>query len=128
MAVLEQPDAATAAHLAATQPSGSAVDDSDVAVLSSVVHKRQTVSGLGVFTAFEDGRVRVRFNDRTLVSIDRWHRQAEVLHRDGKRAIVSVRLTSLLADPPAPSNIALCGCIMPVAQERACIVRRSHIL
>lgn len=97
MAVLEQPDAATAAHLAATQRSGSAVDDSDVAVLSSVVHKRQTVSGLGVFTAFEDGRVRVRFNDRTLVSIDRWHRQAEVLHRDGKRAIVSVRLASRIS-------------------------------
>ena len=91
LTALEQPEAATAAKLAASQSDGAADADSDAAVLSSVVHNRQTVSGLGVFTAFEDGRVRVRFNDRTLVSVDRWHRQAEVLHRDGKRAVVSVR-------------------------------------
>ena len=65
-------------------------------LLSSTVKARQTVSGCGVFTAFEDGRCRVRFNDRTLVSLDRWHRAAEVLHRDGKRVTVSVRCA-----PPA---------------------------
>ena len=70
----------------------TAPDASDAAILSSEVHKRQSVSGVGVFTAFEDGRVRVRFNDRTLVSIDRWHCNAEVLQQDGTRVTVSVRL------------------------------------
>lgn len=66
-------------------------------MLSSTVHARQTVRGVGVFTAFEDGRVRVRFNDRTIVSVDRWHRAADVLHRDGSRGAVSVRSRLLLA-------------------------------
>jgi hypothetical protein len=59
-------------------------------VKSSEIKAKQTVRDLGVFTAFEDGRIRVRFADRTIVAIDRWHRFAEIVHRDGTIGTVSV--------------------------------------
>ena len=59
-------------------------------VKSSEIKAKQTVRDLGVFTAFEDGRIRVRFADRTIVAVDRWHRFAEVVHRDGSTSTVSV--------------------------------------
>lgn len=73
-------DAAAAAAARVQQP-----------VKSSEIKAKQTVRDLGVFTAFEDGRIRVRFADRTIVAIDRWHRFAEVVHRDSTTGTVSVR-------------------------------------
>lgn len=60
-------------------------------VKSSEIKAKQTVRDLGVFTAFEDGRIRVRFADRTIVAVDRWHRFVEIVHRDGTTGTVSVR-------------------------------------
>lgn len=84
MAVLErravEADAAAAAAARVQQP-----------VKSSEIKAKQTVRDLGVFTAFEDGRIRVRFADRTIVAVDRWHRFVEVVHRDGTTGTVSVR-------------------------------------
>jgi Domain of unknown function (DUF4520) len=72
-------DAAAAAAARVHQP-----------VKSSEIKAKQTVRDLGVFTAFDDGRIRVRFADRTIVAIDRWHRFAEIVHRDGTTVTVSV--------------------------------------
>jgi hypothetical protein len=93
MEVLDRERSASeAAHMAASDINGPPV-------LSSEIKAQQNVHGIGVFTAFEDGRVRVRFSDRTLVAVDRWHRCAEVLHRDSTRMTVSVRSCATLAVP-----------------------------
>lgn len=59
-------------------------------VLSNDVKAQQNVHGVGIFTAFVDGRVRARFADRTLVAVDRWHRTAEIVGRDSTCSTVSV--------------------------------------
>ena len=65
--------------------------ESEAEVLSNEVGERHVIEGCGAFTAFTDGRVRARFVDRTVVTVDRWHRNASVLSSTGSRTIVSVR-------------------------------------
>lgn len=89
-------------------------------VKSSEIKAKQTVRDLGVFTAFEDGRIRVRFADRTIVAVDRWHRFVEVVHRDGTTGTVSVRP---LQAPSSSSALVFCamqGAIMLSAVVWCC--------
>lgn len=74
---------AVASDIASKQP--------EPEVVSNEVRSQQSIRGLGVFTAFVDGRVRARFEDRTLIAIDRWHRTAEVVGRDSQCTTVAVR-------------------------------------
>jgi hypothetical protein len=53
--------------------------------LSLEVVEEQEVPGVGSFTAYADGRVRVLFGDRTILSLDAGRAWAKLILPDGSR-------------------------------------------
>lgn len=92
-------DVLDAEAIAKAVESDAAANEPEPDVVSNEVKCQQTVRGVGVFVAFVDGRVRARFDDRTLVAIDRWHRTAEVVGRDSTCTTVSVCFERCLCRP-----------------------------
>ena len=61
-----------------------------VLALSSEVVEEQEVEGLGYFVAYADGRVKVTFRDRTVLTMDAGRERCRLLMPDGKWAEASV--------------------------------------
>lgn len=57
--------------------------------LSNEVREQQEVEGSGLFTAYQDGRVRVVFLDRTLLEMDGARDSCRLILPDGSRAVVA---------------------------------------
>ena len=57
-------------------------------MLQSQIHKQVSIESLGVFTAYEDGRIRVQFADRTLLAMDPETHQVRVLDKFGQENLV----------------------------------------
>lgn len=69
------------------QPSPSAQDG--FAVKSERVLDRSTVPGVGSFTAYEDGRIRAQFEDRTIMHVNASHSHCKAILPDGKSCMVA---------------------------------------
>jgi hypothetical protein len=60
-----------------------------LSLISTEMFEEQQVPGVGRFTATRDGRVRVRFEDRTILSLAADGASAELVMRDGSRRTVA---------------------------------------
>ncbi|EFJ41759.1 hypothetical protein VOLCADRAFT_98324 [Volvox carteri f. nagariensis] len=60
------------------------------AVMSTTIIEERGVPGYGQFTAYEDGRVRVCFKDRTILHMSASQSHCKVLLPDGKAVVVAV--------------------------------------
>ncbi|KXZ56915.1 hypothetical protein GPECTOR_1g825 [Gonium pectorale] len=77
-----------AASATALLPTSS--PDELFAVASSAVLEESDVPGHGHFTAYEDGRVRACFGDRTILHMSASHSHCKVVLPDGASVVVAV--------------------------------------
>ncbi|GIL73336.1 hypothetical protein Vretimale_4900 [Volvox reticuliferus] len=68
---------------------GVAADDL-FAVVSTAVVEESSVPGFGQFTAYEDGRVRICFDDRTILHMSASQSHSKVVLPDGRAVVVTL--------------------------------------
>ncbi|GFR40516.1 hypothetical protein Agub_g1085, partial [Astrephomene gubernaculifera] len=75
---------------ASRAPGSSGTPDELFAAASTAVLEESCVAGHGQFTAYQDGRVRVCFEDRTILHMSASHSHAKVVLPDGRGVVVAV--------------------------------------
>lgn len=59
-----------------------------------MVHEHIVLRGVGEFTSFADGRVRVKFYDRTLLELNAARTQVSVIYKNGLQSTMELPLES----------------------------------
>lgn len=59
-------------------------------VPSSAERERTTVASVGEFTAFMDGRINIRFYDRTLLDMDSEHGRCRLVLPSGEVEVINL--------------------------------------
>lgn len=90
--------------------------------LSLDVKEDQEVPGVGHFTAYADGRVRVVFADRTILSLNADRAQARLILPDGSRQEVPASRPLGVEEYVQVSGL-WCGCLLGLAQGDRAEVR-----
>lgn len=59
-----------------------------------MIHEHIVIRSLGEFTSFEDGRIRVKFFDRTILELNGIRTQVHIIYKHGIEANVELPLES----------------------------------